>query len=446
MVGASLVNTGGEDGCWVNDCLEQAIFSCERPGLVGQQQFVLEKLSGEKQWISECVGKVEARVWQHRVAGFEWKGEAYVHQVPVDTKKCASRVFFCLNWVAGSIFNETDTRGNFIGKHCADWKHALVSMDVDASHIRESAKALAAQARAGRKAVPASVQLSSEMEFSVSCTGLLALLTYFAASARMKHLKAVNGILATLSLARLLLDKFLAGHSFAFESNGGGCTVVLCNNVVDLDALAESQLSDRSSSRIGKDLAPEIHTADFLVHLLENSRSCRRTAQSRAKHSACLMDCLLNLAFLFEQNFITNLTPENHDHIFLGLLPGRARPRRVPGGFRRAVADAVVESSNMRRASQARRGRGRHPVRHGRGHGPDRWRRGSSPARDHLGGRGRRPVRQRRGSGPDRSPLLLALDTLLDALVAHAVLLHALVDLLFPAGRGRRPDRRGRRS
>lgn len=225
-----------------------------------------------------------------------------------------------------------------------------------AEHLRESARSKTAKLLLSGAPIPSDLRLSSELEFTISSLGILALLSHWSASEkRMKRNKQIGGTSASFALLTVFLDRFLGMQRIAWATEAYG-TVIVKRSIIAIAAMNASQAQDGvlAKSLICKGLGASCHIAACVVHLLKESRNSKRTANFRSRCGTAFVSILARLSQAIEAS-IHHAFWNEHDHLFLGVLKSpqkTGRPRRVSGAFKRQLTDEAISLSAIRRPGQ----------------------------------------------------------------------------------------------
>ena len=331
------------------DVFDKRIFQGSRPGFSNLQRFVYSKKSRVSCWLHEGMQRIECKVFDTRWGDIAWKSEIYVHEIPKDVGCGVScNVFFAMPWLVSAIFDYSNhDKGNFIGKNHVSWQGLLTEMKLTSAHLRPSSKSLISQLYHKEEAVPTHLRMSSEIEFSISSAGLLALLLHWHVSRKIKRMRTAVGE-ANKSVAHGLLTclvKSMLGDVKVAWWADHDILMIVEHGRVALDVLLRSQGNVRG--KVGRDCGDSC-MVEVLVYLLTHARSSRHTSLDRARHYRCLGACLLKLGFLLDEAAKRG----EQDHISLGVLHSAHETRRISGAFKKAVADHTNSSKNCRRPSQ----------------------------------------------------------------------------------------------
>ena len=238
-----------------------------------------------------------------------------------------------------------------MGAYFSNWQGIMQEMLLGGDHLRQSTKSLIANLRQKKEPVPAHLLMGSEIEFSVSGAGLVALLLHWHVRRHsIRKMKKVAGSPADSAAKRLLMSlvRCIFGQTSVAWKCAEGFTIVVEHGVVDLELLKTSQ--GKGHGRIGRTCGDSC-MGTFLIDMLQHARLSSHTARDRSRHYSCLATCLHKFGFMLELA-ARETCGDSCNHLCLGVLRGAKGHRRIPGGFKRAVLHETINARNCRRPAQ----------------------------------------------------------------------------------------------
>ena len=152
---------------------------------------------------------------------------------------------------------------------------------------------------------------------------------------------------AAHALLCALMKHLLHNMSVAWITREG-YTLVIEKGQVNLEVLRSSQKN--AKTKIGRSCGDSC-IVGFMLDLLQHARG-RHPQHDRDQHYTCLQAVMDKLGLILEMKALQQSADKDADHLMLGVLHGRRGLRRIPGAFKRAVAEEVSASKRCRRASQ----------------------------------------------------------------------------------------------
>lgn len=191
-----------------------------------------------------------------------FNGEAYIHKLPVPLGDVPNSIFVAAPRIWSFIFG-ANYDSEKIGKSCVSLSGAFTKLGLQSGHIRNSRKSLIAKCKANGEAVPASLHLSGEHEYSFSIVGLLMCLVML--SCGLGHWKASEDQrLRAVSLGKAFIDCVIFGH-LAWTSSG--VTVMIEDGKLDCGFLFESQKDSIARQRLSGNVCLFISIVQFVFLL-----------------------------------------------------------------------------------------------------------------------------------------------------------------------------------
>lgn len=255
-----------------------------RPASENEEFFVRSRKNsgGAGDWLQDLISQVQPAVFAHG----DFKGEVYIHRIPKVVPAAAEgsatlfvHIWFALPWVVSYLFRSAVYPENYIGKSRQAWRKVLRGLGLAQEHIRDSAKSRRAQETRGQTTGASSANLlSSEVEFSISYAGLVALLLHWHMKTHVQQhgrkrrfVEEDPDASRAFSLMKALFGMLLAGKCLAFQLTN--LVVLLENGKVDVEELLSSQArcGFAKQQRLGKGFAQNISLSDFLVYLVNEA-------------------------------------------------------------------------------------------------------------------------------------------------------------------------------
>ena len=359
---------GQEQLRWVNEVLTMSMHTAPRHGSPSggdeaQQEaeaFIHNRESGASMWVADELHCLTAHVFTNKFNGITWTAEAYWHKVP----KCGYGLWWTLPHIIDFVLgpDQGNSRRNYIGKNAPGWKHVLLSMDcrsTDGGHFRDSAKSVAAQARAkAGPGKPAALETASaEQEFSITSAAFLILLCWFHGNGRVKKVRILEGQFATTLLLDLVISKFIpvAESCFTVETDQGLLFTTSAGKV-DMKKAKLSEQQDagiRSHCSLFRQLEGDsIGWGALLSHLAVASWSTKTTANFKSRARSCLAYICHTLGRLMDCSRHDCIWQEC-SHLMLPILRGTGkRPKRVSSSFKSMVIQATCADKSLRKPAQ----------------------------------------------------------------------------------------------
>lgn len=275
-----------------------------------------------------------------------FKSEVYVFQLP--RTHPAARVFWVLPWAQTAVWG-TNVHNRWVcrnSKALTSWL-GFLGFTSPEQHLRHSMKSLAARARAHDENLESGDLFSGEQEFSVTTSGLLAILAGWASKSLMKSTETspwlARQVLSTIYEA-IVLD-----GSFVWATPGGR-RLAITDGSLDGDAMKEQ--SPQLKRKLGG-LGQYIQIGDALVRLM----CCWKTARGPAPSAALeLEDYIQGLVYFGHDCAEAGLDrePWSRGHASLPVLrlATSCRPRRVSMGKKVSMATEVASSAQLQKCSQ----------------------------------------------------------------------------------------------
>lgn len=162
-----------------SDVLDVHIEHGTRPGSSVPECYI-ESENGPR-WLKDLEIEIRCKVLALSCASVE----CYWHSIPKPIESefngtIPTSCFLTLPWLCNYLYGAYD--GNFIGKNAPGWLSVLEEMGFSSSHLRSSVKSMTAKRRRVSEGVVAATALSSEAEFSMSLTGIIALCCHMCAN------------------------------------------------------------------------------------------------------------------------------------------------------------------------------------------------------------------------------------------------------------------------
>jgi len=336
---------------WVNDVFTLSMHVCWQEGgrMCDNKRYILDRRTGKSTWLSDLMPLVTARCFSAGTGALRFACEAYFHEVPKTPG--GNIIWLCLPWVVEFMYGK-QLLNNMIARYAPSWINHISDLGCPAAgdHIRASAQARAAN----RRANPDVVNFCGEQEWTVSVFGLLMLCSFITASCKYSKVLESGGKKHSELLMQLILCKTLpvCGSTLVWTTFYGANVPIADASVSLAVMLAGSGHTWLLGAVFPDATADKWPLAQVLAALASDTLYGRRTGGRKAFIKQLLCDLAQFLADAVECTRSHSMWAETSP-LALGVLPSASqRPRRLPSGFRQAVASTVAEQPSLRKPQQ----------------------------------------------------------------------------------------------